>query len=127
MANNFCAQGFFGEVYAASLKKWAGLQEEMVAVKCMRKTSLLESFQTESGLRDLQREIEIMKSLRHPNIVEIKGLVEGMCNALPRYVEHVLGQDSVTILCQCDSFSCFISSQSGILPALSKESAGHEQ
>ncbi|KAH7966577.1 hypothetical protein HPB49_017871 [Dermacentor silvarum] len=69
-------QGFFGEVYAASLKKWAGLQEEMVAVKCMRKTSLLESFQTESGLRDLQREIEIMKSLRHPNIVEIKGLVE---------------------------------------------------
>lgn len=69
-------QGFFGEVYAASLKKWAGLQEETVAVKCMRKTSLLESFQSESGLRDLQREIEIMKSLRHPNIVEIKGLVE---------------------------------------------------
>ncbi|KAH6939297.1 hypothetical protein HPB50_016923 [Hyalomma asiaticum] len=32
--------------------------------------------QSESGLRDLQREIEIMKSLRHPNIVEIKGLVE---------------------------------------------------
>ncbi|XP_077554921.1 tyrosine-protein kinase hopscotch [Haemaphysalis longicornis] len=69
-------QGFFGEVYAASLKKWAGLQEEVVAVKCMRKTSLLESFQSEAGLRDLQREIEIMKSLRHPNIVEIKGLVE---------------------------------------------------
>lgn len=69
-------QGFFGEVYAASLKKWAGLQEEMVAVKCMRKSSLLESFQSESGLRDLQREIEIMKNLRHPNIVEIKGLVE---------------------------------------------------
>ncbi|CAN8005379.1 unnamed protein product [Ixodes hexagonus] len=69
-------QGFFGEVYAASLKKWAGLQEEVVAVKCMRKTSLLELFQSESGLRDLQREIEIMKNLRHPNIVEIKGLVE---------------------------------------------------
>lgn len=69
-------QGFFGEVYAASFKKWAGLKEETVAVKCMRKTSLSESLQTESGLRDLQREIEIMKSLRHPNIVEIKGLVE---------------------------------------------------
>ncbi|EEC01610.1 tyrosine protein kinase, putative [Ixodes scapularis] len=69
-------QGFFGEVYAASLKKWAGLQEEVVAVKCMRKSSLLELFQSESGLRDLQREIEIMKNLRHPNIVEIKGLVE---------------------------------------------------
>uniref|UniRef100_A0A2R5LF78 Tyrosine-protein kinase n=1 Tax=Ornithodoros turicata TaxID=34597 RepID=A0A2R5LF78_9ACAR len=69
-------QGFFGEVYAASFKKWAGLKEETVAVKCMRKTSLLESLQTDSGFRDLQREIEIMKNLRHPNIVEIKGLVE---------------------------------------------------
>lgn len=27
---------------------------------------------------DLKREIEIMKNLRHKNIVEIKGLVEGM-------------------------------------------------
>lgn len=63
-------QGFYGEVRRAMLTRWSGLEEQEVAVKQLKPT--YES----SGYHDLLREISIMKSLQHKNIVEIKGVVE---------------------------------------------------
>lgn len=63
-------QGFFGMVFAATLTRYAGAYQEQVAVKRM-KSSVAEYSQ-----KDLEREIDIMKTLRHPNIVEIKGICE---------------------------------------------------
>jgi serine/threonine protein kinase len=48
------------------------LKEEVVAVK------RLKAVPSDDLLRDIKREIEIMKKLSHPNIVEIKGFVEGI-------------------------------------------------
>uniref|UniRef100_T1IKG8 non-specific protein-tyrosine kinase n=1 Tax=Strigamia maritima TaxID=126957 RepID=T1IKG8_STRMM len=62
-------QGFYGEVYKASLTRWSGLGEEIVAIKQLKSG-------IGSGLQDLLREISIMKTLHHKNIVEIKGVVE---------------------------------------------------
>lgn len=67
---NPLGQGFFGMVFKATLTRYSGIFEEQVAVKRM-KSSVQEFSQ-----KDLEREIEIMKKLRHPNIVEIKGIVE---------------------------------------------------
>jgi len=63
-------QGFYGEVRKGLLTLWSGLQNEVVAVKQLRKSCM------STGLHDLQREISIMQSLDHPNIVKIKGVVE---------------------------------------------------
>ncbi|XP_054715541.1 tyrosine-protein kinase JAK2-like [Uloborus diversus] len=64
-------QGFYGEVMRATLTHCSGLTTEEVAVKRIKMTNpSMESF------TDLRREMEIMKNLRHKNIVEIKGLVE---------------------------------------------------
>lgn len=51
----------------------AGLKEEVVAVKRIKVVS-----SDRDDLRDMKREIEIMKKLSHKNIVEIKGFVEGL-------------------------------------------------
>ncbi|KFM64635.1 putative serine/threonine-protein kinase, partial [Stegodyphus mimosarum] len=64
-------QGFYGEVLKATLTHCSGLTSEEVAVKRIRMTN-----QSLECFTDLKREIEIMKNLRHKNIVEIKGLVE---------------------------------------------------
>jgi serine/threonine protein kinase len=48
------------------------LKEEVVAVK------RLKAVPSDNLLRDIKREIEIMKKLSHKNIVEIKGFVEGI-------------------------------------------------
>lgn len=39
----------------------------------------IKSADNKTGYQDLQREIKIMKTLQHKNIVEIKGVVEGRC------------------------------------------------
>eukprot|EP00475_Leptophrys_vorax_P008101 TRINITY_DN15202_c0_g1_i3.p1 TRINITY_DN15202_c0_g1~~TRINITY_DN15202_c0_g1_i3.p1 ORF type:complete len:708 (+),score=134.10 TRINITY_DN15202_c0_g1_i3:223-2346(+) len=59
--------GTFGEVYEASL--WS----QPVAVKIMRIKSE-ESNKANSQLRKFQKEVNIMKTLRHPNIVEYMGI-----------------------------------------------------
>ncbi len=56
----------------ATLTLCAGLKEEVVAVKRIK------AVPSDSQLRDMKREIEIMKKLSHRNIVEIKGFVEGL-------------------------------------------------
>lgn len=75
-------QGFYGEVCKATLTQWSGLGKETVAVKSLKKSNF-----SMSGFVDLQREISIMKSLQHKNIVEIKGVVEGTIECvLPLYL-----------------------------------------
>lgn len=64
-------QGCYGEVVKATLTRWCGLKTEIVAVKKINPTVPLDL-----GIRDMRREIEIMKQLSHKNIVEIKGFVE---------------------------------------------------
>lgn len=66
-------QGFYGEVLKATLTHCSGLTSEEVAVKRIKMSN-----QPHECFADLKREIEIMKNLRHKNIVEIKGLVEGV-------------------------------------------------
>ncbi|XP_067143590.1 tyrosine-protein kinase JAK2-like [Centruroides vittatus] len=63
-------QGFYGEVYKATLTYCAGCTE-VVAVKRIKKSAL-----SEESFRGLSQEIDIMKKLRHANIVEIKAFVE---------------------------------------------------
>lgn len=64
-------QGCYGEVIKAVLTKWSGLQTEEVAVKRINP-----SINLNLGVKDMKREIDIMKQLNHKNIVEIKGVVE---------------------------------------------------
>lgn len=63
-------QGFYGEVRRATLTHFSGLVNVTVAVKQIK------SADNKTGYQDLQREIKIMKTLQHKNIVEIKGVVE---------------------------------------------------
>lgn len=83
-------QGFFGMVFQATLTRNSD-DTRTVAVKRVKSTV------KELSAKDLQREIKIMKELRHPNIVEIIGLVDedelflvmefvGM-GALPAYLD----------------------------------------
>ncbi|CAG2182883.1 unnamed protein product, partial [Oppiella nova] len=67
--------GCYGEVLKATLTHCAGLKEEVVAVKRIK------TVPSDSQLRDMKREIEIMKKLSHKNIVEIKGFVEDLTDA----------------------------------------------
>ncbi|XP_051167397.1 tyrosine-protein kinase hopscotch [Leptopilina boulardi] len=64
-------QGFYGEVYRGTLEKENSKDAEpqRVAVKKLKMRSV------EADLRDFEREISIMKTLKHPNVVEILGVI----------------------------------------------------
>ncbi|XP_015116546.1 tyrosine-protein kinase hopscotch [Diachasma alloeum] len=64
-------QGFYGEVYRGTLERDNGKDTEpqQVAVKKLKTRAL------EADLRDFEREIEIMKTLKHQNVVEILGVI----------------------------------------------------
>ncbi|KAF7995940.1 hypothetical protein HCN44_007047 [Aphidius gifuensis] len=62
-------QGFYGEVYRGTLERDKDCEPQQVAVKKLKTRAL------ESDLRDFEREIEIMKTLKHPNVVEIMGVI----------------------------------------------------
>ncbi|KAI1301952.1 Tyrosine-protein kinase JAK2 [Halotydeus destructor] len=65
-------QGCYGEVIKAVMTQWAGLRQENVAVKRINPNTACEL----GAVEDMRKEIEIMKTLLHKNIVEIKGFVE---------------------------------------------------
>lgn len=64
-------QGFYGEVYKGTLERdnSKDCEPQQVAVKKLKTRAL------EADLRDFEREIEIMKTLKHPNVVEILGVI----------------------------------------------------
>ncbi|XP_012288894.1 tyrosine-protein kinase hopscotch [Orussus abietinus] len=64
-------QGFYGEVYRGTLERDNNKDAEpqQVAVKKLKTRAL------EADLRDFEREIAIMKTLKHPNVVEILGVI----------------------------------------------------
>ncbi|XP_034935206.1 tyrosine-protein kinase hopscotch [Chelonus insularis] len=64
-------QGFYGEVYRGILEKnnTKDAEPQQVAIKKLKTKAL------EADLRDFEREIAIMKTLKHPNVVEILGVI----------------------------------------------------
>lgn len=66
-------QGFYGEVYKGTLEYGgygdSAVEPRKVAVKKLKSSA------SESCLQDFEREINIMKTLKHPNIVEILGVL----------------------------------------------------
>ncbi|XP_044747142.1 tyrosine-protein kinase hopscotch [Coccinella septempunctata] len=65
-------QGFYGEVYKATLEYYDNTianNPRQVAVKKLKTSGI------SSSLQDFEREINIMKTLQHPNIIEILGVV----------------------------------------------------
>lgn len=75
-------QGFYGEVYKGTLER-LDCEPELVAVKKLRTDAL------STTLADFEREINIMKTLEHPNVVQIKGVVqEPEVNLVMEFVQH---------------------------------------
>ncbi|XP_033221595.1 tyrosine-protein kinase hopscotch isoform X2 [Belonocnema kinseyi] len=64
-------QGFYGEVYLGTLERenCKDSEPQRVAVKKLKMRAV------EADLRDFEREISIMKTLKHPNVVEILGVI----------------------------------------------------
>ncbi|XP_014484244.1 PREDICTED: tyrosine-protein kinase hopscotch [Dinoponera quadriceps] len=59
-------QGFYGEVYKGAIERENSKEEpQLVAIKKLKTRSM------DTGQRDFEREISIMKTLAHPNIVQI--------------------------------------------------------
>ncbi|XP_023023371.1 tyrosine-protein kinase hopscotch isoform X3 [Leptinotarsa decemlineata] len=78
-------QGFYGEVFKGTLECVDGDSEDLrkVAVKKLKSSAL------SSCLQDFEREINIMKSLKHPNIVEILGVLrEPEISLVMEFVHH---------------------------------------
>ncbi|CAG9813018.1 unnamed protein product [Phaedon cochleariae] len=78
-------QGFYGEVYKGTLECVDGQEQEprQVAVKKLKSSAV------SSCLQDFEREINIMKSLKHPNIVEILGVLrEPEISLVMEFVHH---------------------------------------
>ncbi|XP_014296943.1 tyrosine-protein kinase hopscotch [Microplitis demolitor] len=64
-------QGFYGEVYRGTLERdnSKDIEPQLVAVKKLKTRAV------EADLRDFEREISIMKTLNHPNVVKILGVI----------------------------------------------------
>lgn len=78
-------QGFYGDVYKGTLEYLGDpdMQPRTVAIKKLKTTAL------SSCLQDFEREINIMKTLQHPNIVEILGVSrEPDISLVMEYVQH---------------------------------------
>ncbi|KAK3911076.1 Tyrosine-protein kinase hopscotch [Frankliniella fusca] len=75
-------QGFYGEVYKGTLERLDS-DAELVAVKKLRTDAL------STTMADFEREINIMKTLEHPNVVQIKGVVhEPEVSLVMEFVQH---------------------------------------
>ncbi|XP_015172181.1 PREDICTED: tyrosine-protein kinase hopscotch isoform X2 [Polistes dominula] len=85
-------QGFYGEVYKGMLDKKKDTEPEIVAVKRLKSHTL------EANVHDFQREISIMKTLKHPNVVAILGVItEPELYLIMEYVKHGSLQSYLTL------------------------------
>ncbi|CAL7948800.1 unnamed protein product [Xylocopa violacea] len=78
-------QGFYGEVYKGTLERENGkdIEPQQVAIKKLKTRAI------EADIRDFEREISIMKTLKHPNVVEILGVIsEPEVCLVMEYVKH---------------------------------------
>ncbi|XP_018333328.1 tyrosine-protein kinase hopscotch [Agrilus planipennis] len=78
-------QGFYGEVYKGTLEYLGDkdIEAKQVAVKKLKTSAV------STCLQDFEREITIMKNLKHPNIVEIFGVLqEPEISLVMEYVPH---------------------------------------
>ncbi|OAD58872.1 Tyrosine-protein kinase hopscotch [Eufriesea mexicana] len=78
-------QGFYGEVYRGTLERENGkdIEPQQVAIKKLKTRAL------DADIRDFEREIAIMKTLKHPNVVEILGVIsEPEVCLVMEYVKH---------------------------------------
>ncbi|XP_076165135.1 tyrosine-protein kinase hopscotch isoform X1 [Ptiloglossa arizonensis] len=78
-------QGYYGEVYRGTLERETGkdIESQQVAIKKLKTRAL------EADIRDFEREIAIMKTLKHPNVVEILGVIsEPEVCLVMEYVKH---------------------------------------
>ncbi|XP_033329190.1 tyrosine-protein kinase hopscotch isoform X1 [Megalopta genalis] len=78
-------QGFYGEVYRGTLERDNGkdIEPQQVAIKKLKTRAL------EADILDFEREIAIMKTLKHPNVVEILGVIsEPEVCLVMEYVKH---------------------------------------
>lgn len=78
-------QGFYGEVFRGTLEYVGNKDIELrqVAVKKLKSSAV------GSGLQDFEREIAIMKTLKHPNIVEILGVYQDPeVSLVMEFVQH---------------------------------------
>lgn len=78
-------QGFYGEVYKGTLEYLSNpdMEPRIVAIKKLKTNAL------PSCLEDFEREINIMKTLQHPNIVEIMGVSrEPDVSLVMEFVQH---------------------------------------
>lgn len=67
----WCVQGYYGAVYKGTLTN----SRQIVAVKCVHFKQPSEA-ERELLIRDFKQEINLMKRLKHPNIVQIFGQCE---------------------------------------------------
>ncbi|XP_069675687.1 tyrosine-protein kinase hopscotch [Periplaneta americana] len=76
-------QGFYGEVYKGTLEQDKDMEPQLVAIKKLKTNAV------ETSLQDFEREITIMKALKHPNIVEIKGVIQDPeISLVMEFVQH---------------------------------------
>ncbi|XP_063222235.1 tyrosine-protein kinase hopscotch [Bacillus rossius redtenbacheri] len=75
-------QGFYGEVFRGTMER-DDCEPQLVAVKKLKGDAM------GAVLQDFEREISIMKALKHENIVEIKGVIlEPEISLVMEYVQH---------------------------------------
>ncbi|KMQ94378.1 tyrosine-protein kinase hopscotch [Lasius niger] len=72
-------QGFYGEVYRGTRVR--GNEMQQIAIKKLKT-------ETEADQNDFEREIRIMKTLNHPNIVKILGNISEPKCLIMEFVEH---------------------------------------
>ncbi|KAG8281420.1 Tyrosine-protein kinase jak2 [Homalodisca vitripennis] len=77
-------QGFYGEVYRGSLEQLdKDCEPQLVAVKRLKADSI------SANRQDFEREIDIMKRLKHENIVEIKAVIsEPEVSLVMEFIPH---------------------------------------
>ncbi|XP_017778377.1 PREDICTED: tyrosine-protein kinase hopscotch [Nicrophorus vespilloides] len=78
-------QGFYGEVYKGTLEHIGDKESppQLVAIKKLKSSAV------SSCLQDFEREISIMKTLKHPNIVQILGVLqEPEISLVMEFVNH---------------------------------------